>query len=226
MELIFTLTGWSYAKDGKKATEFHHLCKALGVEFDLSKSENGVLGVQNTAQRIEDLVGLIDHILGQGELGKQDCLSLRGKLGVADSFLHGRLGAFLLKQLVSHAYGRSRVVSDDLRVSLDSMKCRLQHGRQRRVDAKNLKVWYVFTDASFEQSTTTGGIGGVLIDEHGHCVSWFGFPLGVDQCKCFGSDLKQTIIYELELAAAVLGKRGSQQSFNMVRTGSNGSKHQ
>ena len=166
MELIFTLTGWSYAKDGKKATEFHHLCKALGVEFDLSKSENGVLGVQNTAQRIEDLVGLIDHILEPCELGKQDCLSLRGKLGFADSFLHGRLGAFLLKQLVSHAYGRSRVVSDDLRVSLDSMKCRLQHGRQRRVDAKNLKVWYVFTDASFEQSTTTGGIGGVLIDEH------------------------------------------------------------
>lgn len=69
---------------------------------------------------------------------------------------------------------------------------------------KNLSVWYVFTDASYEQSTKTGGLGGVLVNEQGQCCAWFGFPLDADQCKRFGSETKQTIIYELELAAAVL----------------------
>jgi hypothetical protein len=38
MELIFMLTGWQFATDGKKSTMFDKVCKALGVEFDLSGS--------------------------------------------------------------------------------------------------------------------------------------------------------------------------------------------
>ena len=37
MELIFMLTGWQFATDGK-STLFDKVCKALGVEFDLSGS--------------------------------------------------------------------------------------------------------------------------------------------------------------------------------------------
>ena len=37
MELIFILTGWPFATDGKKSTMFDKVCKALGVEFNLSR---------------------------------------------------------------------------------------------------------------------------------------------------------------------------------------------
>ena len=38
MEMIFMLTGWEYAKEGKKSTEFAELCNALGVSFDLRQT--------------------------------------------------------------------------------------------------------------------------------------------------------------------------------------------
>ena len=38
----------------------------------------------------------------------------------------------------------------------------------------------------------------------GTCVSWFGFPLDDKTCMSFGADKKHTIIYELELCAAIL----------------------
>ena len=38
MELVFMLTGWRFDMDGKKATTFGTVCKALGVQFDLSSS--------------------------------------------------------------------------------------------------------------------------------------------------------------------------------------------
>ena len=38
MELVFMLTGWKFDMDGKKATSFGTVCKALGVQFDLSSS--------------------------------------------------------------------------------------------------------------------------------------------------------------------------------------------
>ena len=49
-----------------------------------------------------------------------------------------------------------------------------------------------------------GGIGAVLVDYQGNCIEWFGFRLSPDDRKVFGSTAKETIIYELELAAAVL----------------------
>ena len=51
--------------------------------------------IQNTEQRIQDRTVLKTTTLESGVL----------KLGFADSFLHGRLGALLLKQLSEHAYG-------------------------------------------------------------------------------------------------------------------------
>lgn len=59
-----------------------------------------------------------------------------------------------LQQLVTH-YRRSKVVSDDLRVSLKALKCRLIAGRQPTVTAGHLAVWYVYADASFACEQTS-----------------------------------------------------------------------
>ena len=59
MELIFMLTGWEFARDGKKATQFDIICKALGVQFDFSMSKDLVLRVCNTESRRKELISTI-----------------------------------------------------------------------------------------------------------------------------------------------------------------------
>jgi hypothetical protein len=60
MELVFMLTGWRFDMDGKKATNFGTVCKALGVQFDLSSSGEKLLRICNTEQRVQDLLAMLD----------------------------------------------------------------------------------------------------------------------------------------------------------------------
>ena len=70
------------------------------------------------------------------------------------------------------------------------------------MNAMPLKQWYVYCDAAYEPESKTGGT--VLFDRAGTCVSWFGFPLNSETCISFGADKKHTIMFELELCAAIL----------------------
>lgn len=203
MELLFMLTGWEYATEGKKKTEFSDVCAALGVEFNFSMSEQRIMHVYNTKKRVEDLIALIDAVLQNRTLSKQESLVLRGKLGFADSYLHGRLGLVVLKQLVDHAYSPGARVDENLLQSLRFMKDRLANGKPLQIDHRALETWHLYTDASYEPETKQGGIGATLINRKGEVVQWFGFELDQEDCKVFGSEIKQTIIFELELVAAV-----------------------
>ena len=207
MELVFELTGWLYARDGKKCTEFGKYCKALGVEFNFSRTKQGILAVCNTEARKSELVQQIADAVASGCLDKQQSLVLRGRLGFADSFLHGRLGRLVLSKLVEHAYGRQKRMEPDLISALKAMSDRLdrlQHAKPREVSIADNLQWFMYTDASFEGASCTGGLGGVLIDATGSVRQWFGISLDKEKCKCFGAEEKETIIYELEMAAAVV----------------------
>ena len=63
LELVFMFTGWEFAREGKKATEFAGLCSALGVTFDLKDSKDGVLEIRNTEKRINDLVAQLEEVI-------------------------------------------------------------------------------------------------------------------------------------------------------------------
>eukprot|EP00435_Cladocopium_sp_Y103_P030339 s465_g7.t1 len=204
MELLFMLTGWLYAKDGKKATAFASHCKALGVQFDFSKSEQRLLSVGNTESRTKELVQQLEQALNSGKLDKQECLVLRGRLGFADSFLHGRLGKLVLKKLIDHAYGRTSTIGSDLRQALLAMVTRLLQEKPKTISVQSFSQWFIYTDASYEPETKTGGLGGVLVDFSGQVKSWFGLTLSEKVCKLLGADDKGTIIYELELLASIL----------------------
>ena len=101
------LTGWIFARDGKKSTIFGDICKALGVQFDFSKSSEYLMYVENTESRKKEVSELMGLAIKNRRLSKPEALILRGKLGFADSFMHGRLGSLVLKKLAEHAYGRS-----------------------------------------------------------------------------------------------------------------------
>ena len=64
--------------------------------------------------------------------------------------------------------------------------------------------WYVHTDASYEPPTKEGGLGCVLIDQHGRVRQWFSLTFDKATCLQFGAEQKDTIIYELELVATVV----------------------
>ena len=202
MELIFLLTGWEFAKEGRKATEFSEVCHALGVSFDLRDACNGVLKVQNTQKRIDELVEFLTQVRERRRLDRGETLKLRGRLGFADGFLHGRLGALILKRLIDHAYGSTSLLDDSMTNVLGWMIKRLQTAGPKKVDSGTVREWCVFTDASFEPDEKRAGLGGVLVDSTGECIAWFGLKLGEDACNVLGADVKETIIYELELLAA------------------------
>ena len=204
MELLFMLTGWLYARDGKKSTAFASHCKALGVEFDFSRSEQRLMAVANTETRRVELVGQISEALDCGSLDKQTCLMLRGRLGFADSFLHGRIGKLVLKKLIDHAYGKNSRMDEELCLALIAMRARLQSAGPKVVSANSFSQWFIFSDACFEPSLGTGGLGGVLVSAEAQVCAWFGIPLDAAVCVSFGSHEKTTIIYELELLAAVI----------------------
>ena len=202
LEVLFLLTGWDYAMEGKKSTSFSDVCQALGVSFDLSSSLDGVLMIKNTESRLAELCGNIESILSSRKLSKLDTMRLRGRLGFADGFLHGRLGALLLKRLMEHAYGNTPDVDDDVAFALGLMLDRLKNAGPKKVGKQSVLEWFVFTDAAYEAETETGGLGAVLVNSDGSCKCWFGLQLTSDQCEIFGSKNKGTIIYELELLAA------------------------
>ena len=60
--------------DGRKATEFGTMCKALGVAFDFSASNQRVLQVSNTESRKEELVQQISEALLDWRVGQTDLL--------------------------------------------------------------------------------------------------------------------------------------------------------
>ncbi len=217
MELVFLLTGWLYARDGKKATSFDSVCKALGVQFDFKRSQESLMYVANTEARTQEVCELIETALKNGKLGKAESLVLRGKLGFADSFVHGRLGSLVLKKLSEHAYGRSSVLSSDLVSSLQAMTVRLKNAGPRIVSSTCVRCWHIFTDAAYEQGARTGGLGGVLFNDEGEVCSWFGIAVSDAISSKLGSMTKQSLIYELELAASILAMQlwGRDASSNL-----------
>ena len=144
LELIFLLTGWTYATEGKKATTFDVKCKALGVEFDFSGAERAVLRIGNTDSRRAELLLMISNVLANKHLDKPTSLVLRGKLGFADGFMHGRLGSLVLKKLSDHAYGRSAKISDELSVALQAISMRLEAGTPREVCAASQRKLFIY----------------------------------------------------------------------------------
>ena len=68
MDLLFMITGWEFAMDGKKATSFAKIFRALGVELNFDRAGERILEIYNTKQRVEDLVTSIDAVFSSGRL--------------------------------------------------------------------------------------------------------------------------------------------------------------
>ena len=93
-----------------------------------------------------------------------------------------------MKLLSEHASGRSAKLDEELVHSLTAMVDQLKIGEARLFRAGGKQKWFVYTDASYEPETLTGGLAGVLLDSAGKLVSWFGLALASDMCKSLGGN--------------------------------------
>ncbi len=188
----------------KKATVFNRHCEAPGVHFDLESSGEHVLRVNNASKRAAEICDQIQLVFREKKMDNKLALQLRGRLGFADTFLHGRFGALLMKHLIDHAYSSSINVSEELFHVLTALFIRMRDNKAKEVRVSSTDYKYILhTDASYENGT--GGIGGVLIDSSGSVVRWFSHQLTEKICFALGAGDKATIIYELELVAATFG---------------------
>ena len=102
-QVLLDLLGWDFDKEGDKAGKMGQHVSALGVSIDLSQTADGIVKVENTERRKQELSERIAEVLRQGKLSKNDAASLRGRLGFAEGQLFGRVTRQLLNDLHIHS---------------------------------------------------------------------------------------------------------------------------
>ncbi|CAE7480360.1 unnamed protein product [Symbiodinium sp. CCMP2592] len=125
-EALLDILGITFAREGKKATEFSKQCRALGLIIDLSEFGNGVVYIKHTPERIQELRQTLTRILDSGLLESSEAEALRGRLHWFSSFLFGRRPCQALRVLGLRAKGldRGRKLSSDLRDALTYLRDR------------------------------------------------------------------------------------------------------
>lgn len=199
LSVFLDLLGWAYDKVGPKADNFSPSTAALGVVFDMDKSDNGMISVSNTEKRISETRAMIDSFLEKGEMSFKESQVARGRLAFCDAHIFGRAGKTALQEISNRGYAKPfrSTLGNRLRCSLEKLKDRLLNGKPRVVSAMLSESFFLFTDASLDDDGN-GGLGAVLYDQHGNLVEWFSLLFTPDQVDFLRDPGQQTIIGELE----------------------------
>ena len=199
---FFDLLGW--ATSSEKESGFGELARVLGVCVSFAEIRLGWVAVMNTEHRKRDLCNLLDSLISKGVASCHELTVLRGRLLFADNQVYGRRSRQVFSVL-SRACSRKKCTSirGELLHALLFFRDRIVAGGPRRVNACVREKLTIFTDASFESEGS--GLGGILYDSSARVLKWF--SEWIDPCDLvpFGSELKDGLIYELEVFAAVQG---------------------
>jgi hypothetical protein len=203
---LLELVGFVYDKEGPKADAMSSEVSALGVVFDLSCSQDGLLRVKNTEKRIEEVTGKIASTLEGRFLTPGEAATLKGRLGFAEGQLFGRAARRLINDLGSFATASQRrsVITDELSESLQAVSKMLLCSKAREIDTKSHEVLHLYTDASFCPEDGTGGLEGVLCSCSGAVLAWFGEQLDTDFCDRLKAEGQSQLICELEALAVLV----------------------
>ena len=167
------LIGWKYSVKETKRLELSKEFVALGVEFDLSQSIEGVIKVKNKVSRIEQIVADIDKHLAEGALSEGEAAAMRGRLQFAESQTFGRAVGLRMKTVHARACGSlsGKHISAQMQEELIWAKKFLLTSVPR-----TLRCWMsdrrlvIFTDAALEENDTFASIGMVALWIEGSAV--------------------------------------------------------
>lgn len=119
VSMAFQALGWIFAETGDKAPPFDSLVIGLGIMIDVSSLHRGVVPIDNTVNRKLELSMVLQQMLDQGILPRQEALKLRGRLQFVAGQIFGRVAKRCLAIVTQHAYGEhGPTISDEARQAL------------------------------------------------------------------------------------------------------------
>jgi len=148
---------------------------------------------------------MLDEILHRGTLTLKQAQVARGPLAFCDAHVFGRSGKSALQEVTRHGFAKPfRLhINGVLKAKLAFLRDRLLNSKPRCISSDIAISWHLFTDASYSPEAG-GGLGAVLVDHRGSCVSWFSLMVGNDDLAFLEDGGNETIIGELETLVVAL----------------------
>ena len=168
----------------------------------MADASSGLIRVQNTESRRRALQESINAVLtGKGAMSRE-FETLRGRLLFAENQVFGRSANRAFRE-ISSARRPSGFVSltAPLAAALEVLRDRIILGDPRCISVAEPQNFHLYTDACFEQNQ--GGTGGMLYGKGGLLLRWF--SEWRDNVAEINEDNKKGLIFELELAAVLMG---------------------
>ncbi|CAE7797960.1 unnamed protein product [Symbiodinium sp. CCMP2592] len=203
---VFDALGIQYAKEGKKATDFDYTFAALGLQYDLTRFNEGVVVIRHTEARTAELVETLEGILRDAVLRPKDAEVLRGRMHWFTSYLFGRAPCEAMRQISLRAQCMDSCtrLTDDLTEAIQTLLRYVADSRPLELRQTTGRELYVFTDGSYEPTAEKrAGIGGVLYDSTGTPLSFFSAQVNEDDLRAL-EETSDHPIYEVELYAALV----------------------
>lgn len=222
-EGLLDLLGWKFSQKESKRAPMATKFSALGVDFDLSSSAEGMVLVANKPSKVQQIVSLLNDILETGHFPPTVATSLRGRLQFAESQTFGRAVALHMRSCQQRATGamggaeldqsmREELLWAKNFVQLSPPRVLKTHIRQNRV--------LIFTDAALEDDDQNAGVGMVaFVWRSGQLKHRFFFAESVPADVLRDLQVKTPkVIAALELLAAVMAVELLQEWMTNSRT--------
>lgn len=147
-------------------------------------------------KRVQELVEALSRSLETGRMSVVESQKLRGRVQFADSQIFGRLGQLCMKSLTQHAFPfKGDKFGDSTKRAMRRFIIFLEHAEPRKLQLSSSSLWKIFTDACYEpfRDRFACGLGGVLVDPHGHCKEFFSVELTEHQRNLLGDESRRLL---------------------------------
>ncbi|CAE7243947.1 unnamed protein product [Symbiodinium natans] len=215
VDIMFSLLGFDFDRDGDKAQDLRTTFRALGVQFSCLEDEDRTVLVSNTEERLQDAVERIQEIIESDSLTPKLWAKMHGRLGFMSGQIAGRLPRALLRA-VTVAVSAAGTERGEVATALQRVLEFLKGAQPRRLRPALRDVIFVYTDASQEGVDNLDmGLGAVVQDHEGTILGWFGLMLPRDVAedvlrdgnKCINELESLTVALTVRLCAAILLQR-------------------
>ena len=155
--------------------------------------------MSDTKKGLTEVCTMIDDIIFHGTLTLKQAQVARGRLAFCDAHVFGRSGRSTLQEVTKHGLAKPfRLhISSALKAKLIFLRGRLMNAKPRCISSDIAISWSLYTDASYSPDGG-GGLGAVLVDHHGMCVSWFSLMVDSGDLSFLETGCNETVIAELE----------------------------
>ena len=209
VESLLKLLGVRFAETGPKAPDFDEKFKTLGLVVDLTSSAEGEFKLGHTEKRTTELLASLNDLIKTDRVEVKELERLHGRLVWFNSYIFGRELNSAVRVVSRHARMKSKTIvkTEELTKALHCLVDELTRARPVQVSTSHCDTYYVFTDGAYEPtSETPGTIGGLLVDQWGRSLEFFGLALPQSLLNQF-LELSDHPIYELELLPTLVALR-------------------